>query len=420
MSVAESNPVSFFAMTLALILGVPAQFITAPAMQAQTFTVIHTFTGAADGDDPVAGVTIGGPGTLYGTTELGGTENDGVAFALRQRGSGWTLSPLHEFSGYMSDGARPQAPLAIGPNGALYGTTTSGGNYNGGTVFQLQPPANACKTAICYWNESVVQSFTPDNGQFPFFGQLVFDKSGNIYGTTFSGGFYGGGVAYELVADSDWMLSILHSFDSISGSGDGFAPVSGAVFGAAGNLYGTTQYGGTGQCASGCGTIFQLTSSGTESVLYSFNSGSSGNYPNGGLIMDPSGNFYGTTFDGGGGQGTVFQLAPSGGGWTFSVLYAFPACHPYSGVTLDAAGNLYGTCSAGGADGFGMVFKLTNSGGSWTLADLHDFTGGTDGANPSGAVVLDSGSNLYGTASSGGDLSLCNGLGCGTVWTIAP
>jgi uncharacterized repeat protein (TIGR03803 family) len=393
------------------------------AAQAQTFNVIYTFTAGADGAIPVAGVTLGGSGTLYGTTEQGGTSGDGAAFALKQRGSSWTLNPLHEFSGFSgSDGARPQAPLAVGPNGSLYGTTTIGGVTNGGTVFQLQPPANACKTAICYWDESVLHSFIPDDGQFPFFGKLVFDQSGNIYGTAASGGFYGGGVVYELVADSDWMFSILHNFDTVSGSGDGFTPVAGVIFDAAGNLYGTTEDGGMGQCSNGCGTIFQLMPSGsawTESILYPFNSGASGYYPNGTLVMDQSGNLYGTTFDGGGGQGTVFILAPSGSGWAFSIAYTFSACHPYAGVTMDAAGDLYGTCSSGGADGYGMVFMLTPSGGSWTLTDLHDFTGGSDGANPSGGVVLDSSGNLYGTANLGGNLSNCNG-GCGTVWEITP
>lgn len=365
---------------------------------------------------------IGGSGTLYGTAEQGGTSGDGVAFALKQRGTGWTLNPLHEFTGYSSDGSRPQAPLAIGPSGALFGATNSGGAYGGGTVFQLQPPANACKTALCSWNETVLQSFYPDSGQSPFFGPLVFDKSGNIYGTTSQGGFYGGGVAYELVAGSGWMMSKLYSFDTVPGSGDGYAPFAGMVFDAVGNLYGTTEDGGPASgCSDGCGTVFRLSpGEGTwgESIVYPF-SPSTGYHPTSTPIMDSSGNLYATTFDGGTGQGTVFELTPNFEGWQFSILYAFPACHPYAGVTMDTAGNLYGTCSAGGADGLGMIFKLTNSGGSWTLSDLHDFTGGSDGANPSGAVVLDSSGNVYGTATRGGNLSNCNG-GCGTVWTIAP
>jgi uncharacterized repeat protein (TIGR03803 family) len=411
----DQRAVSFFAVALTVLA---AMVMSIPVAQAQTFSVIYTFTGAADGANPVAGVTLGGSGTLYGTTEEGGTAGDGVAFALKQRGTGWTLNPLHEFSG--SDGARPQGPLAVGPNGALYGTTTAGGEGYG-TVFQLQPPATACKTSICYWDESVLHSFTgsSNDGGHPFFGKLVFDQSGNIYGTTAFGGFYGVGTAYELVADSGWTLSILHSFSNVGGS-DGYTPVGGLFISGNGEfLAGTTEDGGPASgCSDGCGTVFGINLNNGEwyeSLVYPF-SPATGYHPNSTPIMDSSGNLYGTTFEGGTGQGTVFELTPVFEGWQFSVLYAFPTCHPYAGVTMDSSGDLYGSCSSGGADGLGMVFKLTNSGGSWTLTDLHDFTGGSDGGNPSGAVVFDSG-NLYGTANLGGNLSNCDG-GCGTVWTV--
>lgn len=408
-------------LVMRFIAGVfTACLLAGPVASAQSFQVLHTFSNGADGANPVAGVTIVGQSTLYGTASQGGSNGDGVVYELKRHGSAWTLNPLHEFDG--SDGNRPQAGVVPGPSGGLYGTTTDGGAGDAGTVFELQSPPTACKTSLCDWQEDKLYDFieAENDGAQPFYGSLVFDSAGSIYGTALDG-FYGEGTVYELIHGSPWTVNLLYTFDNIYKS-DGTIPLAGLIFDTVGNLYGTTETGGNTACSNGCGTVFELTpSSGTwtENLIYEFNAGASGSHPTSTLTADPSGNLYGTTLEVQGGQGTIFELQPSGGLWNFSVLYTFGSCQPHAGVTLDSAGNLYGTCFFGGVDGYGMVYKLANSGGSRTLSDLHDFTGGADGANPSSSVALDSSGNIYGTAVSGGNPSNCTG-GCGTVWEIMP
>ncbi len=167
------------------------------------------------------------------------------------------------------------------------------------------------------------------------------------------------------------------------------------------------------------GSVFKLSPSGggwTEQVIYSFQGGSDGAYPTGGLIIDQSGNLYGSTNKGGtGGGGTVFKLTPSGGGWNYSLVYSFTgntSCGPFAPLSMDTAGSLYGTTFCDGANNLGNIFKLTPSGGSWTYSSLHDF-GGSDGAYPYSNVTIDAAGNLYGTASGGG-------MGVGVIWEITP
>jgi uncharacterized repeat protein (TIGR03803 family) len=408
------------ALALAM-LGVLTMLAPAPG-SAQTFTVLHAFTGGADGENPTT-VTIGGPGILYGTTYQGGTYGWGVAFNLAHRGSGWTLDPLWEFTGG-SDGANPEAGVVVGPNGALYGTTAYGGSGHEGTVFELQPSAAACKNAACNWSETVLHSFQggANDGRFPDYGNLIFDQDGNIYGTTQYGGPYSDGTVFELSpSGGGWTISLLHTFPS--SVNDGYEPLFGVIFDAAGNLYGTTEQGGGG-------TVFELISSGgtwTENIIADFpvNGVDASSVPET-LVMDRSRDLYGTTQQGGDhDQGTVFKLSPSGASWILSTLYIFGAsgeCTP-SGLTMDPAGNLYGTCFFGGLYGAGMVFKLANSGGYWTLADMYDFTGGSDGRWPVGTVALDASGNLYGVTEEGGNVTECTeygSRGCGVVWEITP
>jgi len=381
--------------------------------QAQAFTVLHTFTGQ-DGANPSSGLTIGGAGTLYGTTQLGGTYQFGTVFKLVYKGSNWILNPVYEFTG-TDDGAYPEAELVIGPNGALYGTAYGAGISQSGTVFELKPPLTVCKAILCYWNVTVLHSFFgPPDAALPEYAPLTFDQSGNIYGTTPQGGQYNTGAVFEVTpSGGGWTESVLHSF---SDGNDGGYPYGGVILDAAGNLYGTTGLGGN--C---CGTIYELTpgSTWTENILYDFSEESSGAQPQSTLIRDQSGNFYGTAaFYGPSGGGTVFELSPSNGNWAFSVLASLNCFIP-SGVAPDTLGNLYGVCEHGGAFGQGMVFELTNSDGTWTLHDLHDFMG-SDGAQPNDSVALDSAGNLYGTTVFGGNMSDCHGTGCGTVWEIAP
>ena len=421
------------AFALALVCAL-AMFATQPA-QAQTLTVLHNFTSGGDGDGPFAGLTMDSAGNFYGTTAVGGYASlnclygCGTVFKLTRNHSSWVLTPVYSFKGG-DDGTTPEARVIFGPDGLLYGTTTGASLFGGtgsATVFKLSLPATPCKTALCPGEETVLYRFAgPMDGSGPGWGDLAFDHAGNLYGTTSDGGSNGYGSVFELTpSDGSWTETILYSF---TGGVDGSQPESGVIFDQAGNLYGTTLFGGAGAR----GTVFQLThsvSGWTEKVLHSF--GSSGSGPYGGLIFDPSGNLYGTTQTGymGQGNGTVFILTPSGEDWTLATLYSFPAgfTYPYARLTMDAAGNLYGTTSYfygpgsyyGGQGSEGSVFKLAFSNGSWTYIDLHDFDGGSDGGGPFGSVILDTNGNLYGTGAAGGTVLYCSG-GCGVVWEITP
>ncbi len=184
-------------------------------------------------------------------------------------------------------------------------------------------------------------------------------------------------------------------------------------------------YGG-GLCSGGgCGTVFELSPNGsgwTEKVLYRFQGGNDGLNPNAGVVFDTSGNLYGNTWQGGsGGGGTVYELSPSNGSWTFKLLYSVPGSgYAVDRLTIDSSGTLYGVLQGGGANGAGAVFRLAPSGGSWIYTDLHDFTGGSDGGSPIGSVSLDSSGNIYGTALFGGAYSCAIGSGCGVIFEITP
>lgn len=430
----KEEPMRHFASTSlflsALFLGA-LTIIATQAVQAQTYTVLYNFTGGQDGALPSAGVTMDAAGNIYGTTFQGGLYDFGTVFRLIHKGSAWVFSPLYTFTGG-NDGADPDARVVIGPNGSLYGTTAEGGGgncYSGagcGTVFNLKPPASACKAALCPWAESVLYAFPGGSDGVQPLSDLVFDQAGNLYGTTSLGGMMqanchnigGCGLVYKLTpSNGDWTESVIHSF---TGGNDGFTPYSGLVFDQAGNLYGTTRHGGGPGCALlGCGTVYQLTPSGsgwTENVIYRFTGGDDGDDPWGGLILDQSGNLYGTTVSGGdGGGGTVYELAPSTGGWTLTTLYSFSGSDgSYASLTMDASGNLYGTTFGDGAYGYGNVFKLTPSNGGWSYTSLHDFTSGSYGYRPRGSVILDANNNIYGTAYEGGI------YGYGVVFEITP
>jgi uncharacterized repeat protein (TIGR03803 family) len=374
--------------------------------QAQTYTILHTFTGQGDGSTPIAGLTIDRAGNLYGTTSGLIDEENGTVFKLTRAGSGWILSTLYTFQGD-PDGATPQAQVVFGPDGSLYGTTTYGG-LGDGTVFNLRPPATACHAVQCPWTETVLYRFTGgSDGAHPQYGDLAFDADGNIYGTT-SNSDNRCGVVFKLSrSGGGWTESVLYSFGGASGCN----PYSGVIFDSAGNLYGTT-----------LSTVYELSPSGsgwTETTLHTFEGQDDGTEAYGGLIFDQQGNLYGTTFnDGQDNAGTVYELQPSGGNWTETVLrYVEPG--PTDTPTLDGAGNLYATLGGDGPS-FGEVFRLTRGSNGWTYRDLFDFSGGqfTDGFTPFGGAVLDTSGNLYGTTSQGGDENC--GEGCGVVWEITP
>lgn len=234
----------------------------------------------------------------------------------------------------------------------------------------------------------------------------MFDSAGNLYGTA-GGGVYNNGTVYELAHGSGgWTESVLYSF---TGQGGGSDPVGGLVMDAAGHLYGGTE---NGDVEHGC--VYELATSGsgwTETTLYNFYGGPAGS-PEASMIFDRAGNLYGTTAN----PGTVFQLSPSGGGWTFMLVdyFGYQVNPNYGPLVFDQAGNLYGASGFGGAHGDGFVFKLTPSGNGWTETDLYDFTGSNDGSNPASGLILDANGDLYGTTLNGGAGAQ------GTVFKLTP
>ena len=318
---------------------------------------------------------------------------------------------LHSFNG--TDGAWPQTSLIFDAAGNLYGTTHHGGVSGQGTVFELTPTGGGG------WTEKVLYNFGKGtDGAAPEAG-LIFDAAGNLYGTTTFGVSHDRyGTVFELspTAGGNWTEKVLHSFGS---GADGTYPMAGLVFDTSGNLYGTCSQGGA---YGGWGIVFQLTPQAGggwgEQVLHNFSDYSDGSTPYAGLIIDVSGNLYGTTSSGGDYyEGTVFELShTAGGGWTHQVLHSFNYTDggtPQAGLTFDAAGNLYGT-AGGGYYGYGTVFELTpTAGGGWTEQVLHSFNG-TDGAGPQAGLIFDADGNLYGTTAGGGTYN------DGTVFELTP
>jgi uncharacterized repeat protein (TIGR03803 family) len=319
---------------------------------------------------------------------------------------------------FLSTGFGPAARAVFGPDGHLY-TTAGDLPPNHGVIFDLIPPLSICKVVDCLWTENVIHRFqgAPTDGSSPGSGDLIWDQQGNIYGTTINGGENDLGTVYEVMhSGNQYTESVIYGF---SGP-DGANPQDGVISDGKGNFFGTTVLGGL----YNFGCVFELTYKPgvgwVETVLYSFQNTSDGRQPVGGLVMDTSGNLYGTTETyGGQGAGTAFELSPSGNGWTFTLLYSFPGdrddlCGPQAPLSLDAAGNLYGTTQCSGAQKLGSVFKLTNTGNGWTYTSLHDFAGGGDGEYPFSNVTIDTDGSLYGTTSRGGSQQL------GTVWMIKP
>jgi len=283
------------------------------------------------------------------------------------------------------DGANPPCGLISGGKGALPGK----GLFYGVTELG---GADGYGTVFAVQGggfETVIHSFTGgSDGGYPH-ACLIADAEGNLYGTTERGGAYGRGVVFELTPAGT--ETVLYSF---AGGSDGAYPVASLVIDASGNIYGTTEAGG----ASGLGVVFEIASGGGESVLHSFG-GRDGAVPLAGLVLDAGGNLYGTTEEGGEFEsGTVFELAPGG---SETVLHSFAGqsdgAFPYAGLIMDKAGNLYGTTSSGGVNNVGTVFKLA---GKNKETVLHAF-GGSDGARPVSAVMEKAG-YLYGTTKLGG------------------
>jgi uncharacterized repeat protein (TIGR03803 family) len=396
--------------------------------------VIFDFTEKNNaGTNPEANVIADAAGNLYGTTFFASGKYKGVVYKLTPGSNGsWAESVLYTFDGG-ADGAAPTS-IVLDASGNLFGITSEGGRASTGTK-----PCMTVGCGVVYelkrgsggYTYSLLYTFTGlEDGSGP--AGITLDPSGNLYITTIAAtGNCGGGTCgavFKLTHTAGtWKGSSVHVF----GAGDGENPRAPVLLDAAGNLYGTTQRGGT----YGFGTVYEISpASGghwTESVLYSFTGGSDGSQPQSSLVFD-SANLLGTTVVGGANSyGTVFQLTPSSGSWTESVLYSFAdgsdGSEPAGGLTLDPAGNVYGTTISGGGStvcypvGCGTVWKLAPVSGGWTESVLYAFSGGTDGQEPQpGGVILEKG-NLYGTASYGGKVEI-NGCpnGCGVVFEVTP
>jgi uncharacterized repeat protein (TIGR03803 family) len=375
-------------------------------------TVLHAFQGGTDGALPAGGLMADKAGNLYGTTYFGGggacgPGACGTAFKLS---SGGSESVVYAFNGGgHKDGEWPQGSLVADKAGNFYGTTSQGGAAGWGTVFKLAPDGT----------ETVFYAFQGDSdGYMPTSG-LIADAKGNLYGTTELGGkmksadcnYEGCGTVFKITPTGK--KTMLYTFQGVV---DGIDPMAGLVFDGSGNLYGTTSAGGIGNCALNCGLIFKISSRGKESTLHEFQGGSDGAVPVAGLTVDAAGNLYGTTSYGGAGGsncpegtlgcGTVFKLAPDG---TEAVLYAFQGgsdgWSPYAGVIEDKAGNFYGTTYLGGGtgcahnDGCGTVFRL---GADGKESVLYAFQGGSDGGSPEATLLAGKNGILYGTTTQGG------------------
>ena len=413
-------------------------------------SVLYTFTGGIDGGLPEAGLIFDKTGNLYGTTVWGGDLHGcnggcGTVYKLSPKpGGGWVETVLYAFKGG-DDGWGPQASLIFDEAGVLYGTTAAGGKSTTctyprgcGTVFELRP-IRECTT--CSWQKITLHNFAGgSDGQTPE-APLVFDPTGNLYGTTYFGGgdgcynSAGCGTVFELKRSGQgkWTETVLYRF---TGGADG-AYVDGGVTLLAGKLYGTTYEGGGNACyGTGCGTVFELGRSNgkvVESVVYSFSGTSDGAFPIVGLIADSQGRLYGTTGQGGtescsvaggiGGCGTVFTLINSGNTWAQKVLYSFSGDSdgilPQAGLTFYDT-SLYGTTYYGGrfgcngGQGCGTVFELEQSDIGWTEDVLFSFDG-SDGEYPFGGnLIFDGHGDLYGTTSDGGSDLL------GDVFQVTP
>jgi len=358
-------------------------------------SILHSFNGGTDGSYPVAGLIADRSGNLYGTTRYGGTNGQGIVFELSKSNGVWNENILYNFAGG-NDGASPAASVVIDASGNIYGTTRLGGPDNAGTAFEL-------KLVNGSWQESVLWAFTggSDGGAPQAALTLVGDA---LIGTTPQGGTHGNGTVFGLSqVNGKWEEQVLYSF--IGGSGDGEYPYSQLILDKAGNIYGTAESGGPNQE----GSVFELSRShGTwiETTLHFFTGNQDGASPNAGVIFDKAGNLYGMTQSGGKySSGTIFELTPSNGSWTETILYSFTGGNdggfPAAGVVIDKNGNLFGTAFNGGTQGYGTVFQLTPSAGAWTETVLYSFTGSNDGAFPQSNLLLDR-NVVIGTTTEGG------------------
>jgi uncharacterized repeat protein (TIGR03803 family) len=405
--------------TMAVALGAQTTRIASPV-----FTTLYNFN-MSGGNEPAGGLVQGTDGRLYGATDEGGANRYGTVFQASGGGMKMTFRNFRNGSGH-----NIRSPLVQGTDGNLYGAGLYGGPSKGrcgtfgcGTIFKITPKGVLTPLYSFCQQTNCTDGFSPRG--------IVEGTDGNFYGTAAEGGAHYDGTVFEITPKG--ALTTLYTFGTQTGCQDGCFPVAGLVQATDGNFYGTTYSGGSANCTGGCGTIFQITPTGSLTIIYNFCEQAScldGELPDGAMVQGTDGNFYGTTASGGHneaqcfdgeGCGTVFKVTPSG---TLTTLHRFEGTdgsYPGSGLVQGTDGNFYGTTDAGGdsvcnGGGCGTVFKVTPSG---TLTTLHAFQN-TDGANPFGSLVQSTDGNFYGTTSEGGtnvnDRCL---TGCGTLFRLS-
>ena len=411
-------------LTLATVLGLIA------AAAAQTEKVLYSFAPGRGGNGPTGSLVLDSAGNLYGVALHGGDlracngKGCGTIFSLSPTEQGWQESVIHSFTSSTSTGYNyPTYGLNLAPNGSIYSVGYVNHNDSGNSVLM-----NYSKSSNSSWSESLAYAFPPVS--YDPNPTLIFDTSGSLYGTSEHGGennlcyTYNCGTVFKLspTAKGGWAEDVLYQFQFYP-SGDGIWPISALVSDDAGNLYGATEYGGSSQSggAYGYGTVYELSggaSGWVEQILYNFTGGTDGGMPTTTLIRDHAGNLYGLASTGGAyGKGAVYKLSYSNGDWTESAVYSFAGDYslPNDPLVIDDTGNLYGTTAYDGVNHWGTVIKLSPGSGGWTEKILYTFSGGSDGGRPLGGLVLDAHGNLYGTTYRGG----ANG-DFGVVFEITP
>jgi len=341
------------------IFGGGTVFQLMPTPNGWVHAVLYGFTGSADGGEPYKGVTLDPQGNLYGTAVTGGSGGCeggcGVLYKLSKSGSTWTQTVLHAFTGG-DDGAGPGARVTIDRHGNLYGMAPTGGAFGLGTVYQLHPGRSG-------WTFKVIHTFTGGaDGATGSAGQMLL-RGGKLYGVATAGGIYGNGVAFELTPtqSGEWNFKAIYSF---KGQPDAGFPYGALLFDGSGNLYGTTYYDGVYDLGAVYKLSPQVSGEWNEQVLYSFKGGRDGQNPISNLVFDTAGNLYGTTSEGGAGSGVIFKLTPgTGDQWTESVVHRFggppDGAFPYNGMIGSGTAPFFGATVHGGADDEGAVYEFT-------------------------------------------------------------
>jgi len=389
-------------------LTLASPLVSSRAMADSTYTTIHSFGSITnDGTQSLSSLTLGSDGNFYGTTQAGGASDLGAIFKMTPGG---IVTILHSFNDgtVANDGKQPYGGIIQGPDGALYGTTYVGGSANQGTIFSISPDGS---------NYSILHQFgsVANDGVSPYFGHLTFGLDGNLYGTTQLGGTVNAGIAFKIAPDGS-AYTILHNF--FATAHDASSSSGALIRDAGGNFYGVSLFGGS----NNSGSVYKMTPGGIVTILHSFGDATvtnDGKTPFGSLAQGLDGNFYGTTSAGGSAsKGTVFEITPAG---TVTILHSFEdgggtseGAVPRAGLTLGSDGNFYGATFNEGSANKGTLYRITPAGAFKILHTFGDGSTPNDGGTVLGAPIPGTDGAFYGTTISGGANSI------GTIYRFLP